>query len=41
MLENYVVLELQMCKAPVVWLEKATPLYDSLKQVMLESTGVS
>jgi hypothetical protein len=41
MLENYVSLELQMCKALVAWLEKATPPCDSLKQVLLENTGVS
>jgi hypothetical protein len=29
-----------MRKALVVWIEKATPLSDSLKQVLLESTGV-
>jgi hypothetical protein len=40
-LENYIALELQMYKALVAWLEKATPLCDSLKQVLLESTGIS
>jgi uncharacterized protein (DUF2461 family) len=41
MLENYVVLEPQTCKALVAWLEKATPLCDFLKQALLKSIGVS
>jgi hypothetical protein len=41
MLENSIALGQQMYKALVVWIEKATPLCDFLKQILLESTGVS
>jgi hypothetical protein len=41
MLEISVALGQQMRKALVVWIEKANPLCDSEKQVLLESTGVS
>jgi hypothetical protein len=41
MLENSVALGQQMHKTMAAWLEKETPLCDSLKQVLLEITGAS